>query len=217
MKGTPVRALDCARMDESNMPPNLPPGREPARDHGDPASFWTGMSPCEHFVQIYRDEASLLALLQRFVTDGLQAGEATIVIATPGHLVALERHLLEQDIDLVAARWQGQYLPMDARATLRQFMLPTGPDAEQFSRVMVEVLRRARRQGRGVRAFGEMVSLLWADGAFEATLQLERLWNTLCADQSLPLFCAYPQSAFDADSSDALSEICRAHTRLIAA
>lgn len=181
------------------------------------AGFWAGMSPCEHFVHLYRDDASLLDLVQRFVADGLQGGDATIVIATPAHLSALDRRLAALGLDLVAARWQGQYLPMDARATLRQFMLPTGPDPAVFARVMGEVLRRARRNGRKVRAFGEMVSLLWDDGQSEATIRLERLWNAFCAEEALPLFCAYPQAAFGDDASAALSEICRAHTRLIAA
>ena len=189
----------------------------PSHSHDDKAGFWAGMSPCEHFVHLYRDDASLLDLLEHFLADGLLAGEATVVIATPAHLAALDRRLCERGLDLVAARWQGQYLPMDARATLRQFMLPTGPDAAVFARVLGEVLRRARRNGRKVRAFGEMVSLLWADGQTAATIQLERLWNTLCAQEALPLFCAYPEAAFDESSSAALSEICQAHTRLIAA
>lgn len=204
-------------MDDPNSKKHAPRKAESPSIDDDSNGFWAGMSPREHFVQLYRDDASLLDLLTRFVSDGLRSGEATIVIATAAHLTTLERRLVALDIDLVAARWQGQYLPIDARAALRQFMLPTGPDAEGFFRVMAEVLTRARRNGRGVRAFGEMVSLLWASGEIDATIQLERMWNDYCETESLPLFCAYPQSAFDADSSDALSEICRAHTRLIAA
>lgn len=204
-------------MDDPNSHPQSCCGSAPLHDHDDAGVFWAGMSPCEHFVHLYRDDASLLDLLTRFVADGLHGGEAAIVIATPAHLAALDRRLVAEGIDLVAARWQGQFLPMDARAALRQFMLPTGPDAAHFARVMAEVLARARRKGRKVRAFGEMVSLLWADGQAEATIALERLWNTFCEREALPLFCAYPQAAFDGDSSEALAEICRAHSRLIAA
>lgn len=204
-------------MDDPNTPSPHPGGSAPASHHDDTDGFWAGMSAREHFVHLYRDDASLLDLLTRFVADGLQRGEATVVIATSARLAALDRRLVAEGIDLVAARWQGQFLPMDARAALRQFMLPTGPDAEHFARVMGEVLRRARRKDRQVRAFGEMVALLWAEGQAEATIALERMWNRFCEREALPLFCAYPQAAFDESSSEALSEICRAHSRLIAA
>lgn len=196
------------------MADTLAPQEAPhAHDH---TGFWAGMSACEHFVHLYEDDESLLRLLERFVGDGLRAGEAAVVIATPEHLAYLERRLTAEGLDLVAARWQGQYLPMDARATLRQFMVSTGPDETLFHEVIGDVLARARRNGRRVRAFGEMVSLLWDDDLPEPTIQLERLWEAFCEREQLPLFCAYPKAAFDEASADALFDICQAHTRLIA-
>lgn len=173
--------------------------------------------PDAHFVHLYEDDATLMPLLQQYVADALRAGDAAIVIATPAHLAWIDRHLTADGIDLVAARWQGQYLPMDARATLRQFMVSTGPDPAAFEQVMTDVLRRARRNGRGVRAFGEMVALLLADGLPAQTLALERLWDDYCHRESLQLFCAYEHSAFDGKPGHLLSDICKAHSRLIAA
>lgn len=197
-------------MADSSLPP-LPaePSQKP--------DFWAGMSPCEHFVHLYDGERALLELLHGFIVDGLRSGEATLVIATPDHLAALDRKLTADGFDLVAARWQGQYLPMDAKVTLAQFMISGWPDEQLFTRVMTDVLTRARRNGRRVRAFGEMVALLWADGNTGATVRLEQLWNEFCQSQSLPLFCAYPKTAFTEDSANLLADICKAHTRLIAA
>ena len=180
-------------------------------------AFWAGMSPCEHFVHLYDGEHALLDLLYAFIVDGLRGGEAAVVIATPAHLAVLDRRLTEDGFDVTAARWQGQYLPMDAKATLGQFMISGWPDDELFNRVMSNVLARARRNGRRVRAFGEMVALLWEDGRPDATVRLEQLWNEFCQSQSLPLFCAYPMAAFDEDATEALTDICKAHSRLIAA
>ena len=180
--------------------------------------FWDGLSPCEHFVHLYDGRQGLLDLLQGFIADGLRAGDATVVIATPDHLSALDRRLNAEGFDLVAARWQGQYLPMDAKATLGQFMANGMPDEEQFERVMAEVLARARRNGRNVRAFGEMVALLWAAGNANATVRLEQLWDVFCKRESLPLFCAYPKAAFaDDGAAKSLAAICSAHSRLISA
>ncbi|HET8818818.1 MAG TPA: MEDS domain-containing protein [Xanthomonadaceae bacterium] len=179
--------------------------------------FWADMSPCEHFVHLYAGDRGLLDLLHGFTVDALRGGEAAVVIATPEHLAELDRRLTADGFDLTAARWQGQYLPMDAKATLAQFMISGWPDDEQFNHVMSNVLARARRNGRRVRAFGEMVALLWADGRADATVRLEHLWNEFCRSQSLPLFCAYPLAAFDEDAAGTLTDICKAHSRLIAA
>ena len=86
-----------------------------------------------------------------------------------------------------------------------------------FERVMGDVLNRARRNGRGVRAFGEMVALLWARGQSDATVRLEELWDAFCRRESLPLFCAYPRDGFTPGDDHAFGAICRAHSRLVAA
>ena len=178
---------------------------------------WADMSPCEHFVQFYDTDPMLLDLLQDYVADGLRDGEAVIVIATHAHLAALDRRLQDDGFDVVAARWQGQYLPMDARATLAQFMIGDTPDVTLFKRTLHGVLARARRTDRQVRAFGEMVSLLLDEGLPDAVLHLERLWNDFCRRESVPLFCAYPRAAFTAGTDATFGAICRSHSRLITA
>src|SRR6185369_562599 len=67
-----------------------------------------------------------------------------------------------------------------------------------------------------VRAFGEMVALLWADGRREAALELEALWNELGANLSFSLLCAYPISAFDTYADHApFLEVCGSHVRAL--
>lgn len=47
-----------------------------------------------------------------------------------------------------------------------------------------------------VRAFGEMVALLWAEGNHGGAIRLEELWNDLQNSHSFALFCAYPMNGF---------------------
>jgi len=168
-------------------------------------------------VQFYDEEAGLLDLLGDYLADGLRQDHAVIAIATPAHLAALDERLQADGFDAVAARWQGQYLPMDARATLAQFMVDGTPDPLLFHDTMAGVLARARRNQRKVRAFGEMVALLLAAGQVDAMLELERMWDALCRQEQLPLFCAYPRAAFSEGSDAAFHAVCQSHSRLLAA
>jgi hypothetical protein len=52
------------------------------------------------------------------------------------------------------------------------------------------LLARARANGRRVRAFGEMVALLWEQGHHSATVRLEPQWGSFCRRETFPLFCA---------------------------
>jgi hypothetical protein len=77
------------------------------------------------------------------------------------------------------------------------------------------LVTRARAEGRPVRAFGEMVALLWARGQTAATLRLEHLWHGQCRQLGFPLFCASPRLGFVQDATFAREEICATHDRLL--
>lgn len=179
--------------------------------------FWGEMSPCEHFVHIYESDGVFMDTLESFISDGLRVGDATVVIATATHLHTLEHRLKASNLDLVAARWRGQYIPMDAEKTLSEFMVSGWPDDVLFADVIHGVIQRAQRDGQSVRVFGEMVALLWAQGHHGATVRLEHLWGELCQSKTLALFCAYPRAGFTKDAALSMSEVCAAHTRVIAA
>ncbi|MEO6264129.1 MAG: MEDS domain-containing protein [Luteimonas sp.] len=179
--------------------------------------FWGEIASCDHVVQIYQDESVFMDTLVGFIGSGLHAGEATVVIATASHLSSLESRLLAAGHDLVAARDHGQYIAMDAAGTLARFMVAGWPDDERFAQVIHAVLRDARHGGRKVRAFGEMVALLWAQGHHGATVRLEHLWNDFCTDNALALFCAYPRIGATRDVTESLAEVCALHSRVIAA
>jgi hypothetical protein len=49
----------------------------------------------------------------------------------------------------------------------------------------------------GLRAYGEMVGLLWKAGSFSAAIELEDNWNRLLKQYAFSLFCSYPIDVFD--------------------
>jgi len=177
--------------------------------------FWGEIAPCEHLVQLYGNDEDFLASLTEFVCGGLEAGEGLILIATPAHLQGLEAKLRARGFNLNAARERDQYISLDAKATLSKFMVHGWPEATLFQELILELLSRARGNGRRVRAFGEMVALLWAEGHSQATLELERLWEVLCQTEAFSLFCAYPRSEFTQDVNESIQEICDAHSQVV--
>lgn len=183
-----------------------------------PVSDWSQMSESEHFVQFYEADAFLLNSLGGYIHAALDAGEVAIVVATEAHRAGLEERLREYGLDSAAAKASGQYVSLDAAETLSQFMVDGSPDAGLFEEVVGGVIERAARGGRRVRAFGEMVALLWADGNYDAAIRLEGLWNDLSESYSFSLFCAYPMRGFGAEEfAGQLSDICTKHSRVIPA
>ncbi len=172
----------------------------------------------EHSVQFYEQEDFLLDEVSGFIGAGLQAGQVGLVIATRPHLEGLERRLKESH---ASSGWDfswgpDQYVAMDAAETLSKFMVDGWPDERLFADVLGSVIRRAAQDGsRPVRAFGEMVALLWAQGKHEAAIRLEELWNDLAQTQSFSLLCAYPMQGFDdAGHGSPFSQICNAHSHV---
>jgi hypothetical protein len=174
------------------------------------------IDPREHLVQFYEREGAFLDSLGDFVAAGLLHGESVIVIATAAHLGALDTRLRARGFDVDRAIIQDRFIPLDAAGVLSQFMLNGWPDEQRFRAVVQGVLARARRGTPRVRAFGEMVAILWARGEHAATVHLERLWHGLCHEHDFSLLCAYPKSDFGADAHAAIGQICAAHTDVVA-
>jgi MEDS: MEthanogen/methylotroph, DcmR Sensory domain len=189
-----------------------------ARAHLERANaFWAEMSACEHFVQIYEAEEVFMDILASFVSEALKKDHVAVVIATPAHRQELNERLMESGHDLAALRLQDQLISLDAEEMIRKFMANGWADDELFFQLVADILARATKNGRKVRAFGEMVTVMWAKGFYGAAVRLEHLWHRLCAENSFTLFCAYPKIGFAENGSEAIAHICAAHSKILAA
>jgi hypothetical protein len=182
--------------------------------------FWGEIAPCDHLVQLYEDDVVFLDSLEGFVAGGLEAGDGVIVIATTPHLDTLEDRLRRRGLNLNKYRSEDCYIAVDAEETLSKFVIEGVPDEDLFMRVISKLLTRARGTKSGgkerrVRAFGEMVAIMWGQGLTDATVQLEHLWQELCRKEAFSLFCAYPRSGFAQEAEESIKEICAAHSNLV--
>ena len=171
----------------------------------------------EHLVQFYESDDFLADRVNEFIAEGLEAGEGAIVIGTPAHRQAVEKRLSHHGFNLASLKASQQYFSLDAGEILSRLIVNGSPDETLFHREIGGLVSKAGNGGRrSVRAFGEMVALLWADGNSPAALRLEELWNELSETHAFSLLCAYPLNGFSGTVNDeAFGNVCHAHSDVL--
>lgn len=183
-----------------------------------PHTDWRRMSDSEHFVQFYEADGVLLNSLSGFIGTAINSGDGALVVATGAHREGLDELLRANGLDLISAKTRGQYVSLDAAETLSKFMVDGLPEPRRFTKVLGNVIESVTDGRNSVRAFGEMVALLWAEGNYAAAIRLEELWNGLQKNYSFSLFCAYPINGFSGEQFvEPLTGVCTAHSRVIPA
>lgn len=173
-----------------------------------------------HRVQFYKDEPFLVRSVAQHLADSLRNGGSAIVLATKGHRGQILEELTKLEIraDALANR----VVCVDAAEALSKFMSDSVPDPVRFSALLKDLLREARSSAHSplspISAFGEMVTVLWAEGKREAAVQLEQLWNDFIRANSLSLLCAYPLAHFSrAEDRRLFLQICSEHSSVVPA
>lgn len=168
-----------------------------------------------HAVQFYGSDQSLYATVAGFLGEGLLAGQPAILIATPEHSVEIEAHLSRKLIDCARARRNGDLVLLDAEATLDLFMVGDVPDEALFEANVGRMVEQAL-SGRPtvLRAYGEMVDVLWKQGCSQSAISLEILWNKLALKHNFALLCGYSIGSFYKQTKQ-LEEICAQHTHVV--
>lgn len=163
-----------------------------------------------HLVQFYPDDNTLIDNLHEYVSTGLGSKATCLVIATKTHIAKLDARL-GQTIDVAAAQASGRYITFNARQALASFMVDDMPDEKLFYKHIGSLMQEViQKHGKPVRAYGEMVAILWKAGNKDAVIELEQLWNGLAEEYDFSLYCAYPELHFVMDC-EARAEISRCH------
>jgi hypothetical protein len=168
-----------------------------------------------HAVRFYEDERSLCRMVTDFIGDGLAARQPAVVIATPAHREEINRGLHTRALDVRRLQDSHMLLVLDAEETLSTFMKDGVPDPLAFRMTVGGVLdlATAGRPNATVRAYGEMVDCLWKQGAVDAAIRLEMLWNQLADTRAFSLLCGYSMGNFY--KQGAYEDICSQHTHVV--
>jgi hypothetical protein len=172
-----------------------------------------------HAVQFYGDDNNLCATVAGFLAQGFVDQHPAIIIATPAHTICVLEQLKARMIDIDKAQKSGDLVVLDARQTLDLFMDGDRPDPQRFEDsvgALVCDLLKTRPDRTLIRAYGEMVDVLWKEGKPEAAIRLEILWNKLAGQHGFALLCGYSMGNFFKQTA-LFEEVCRQHTHIMPA
>jgi hypothetical protein len=188
---------------------------------GELVSAWdqllTRGTPHDHIVQFYdRDEALLVTKVGHYLREGWKANDALVAVGTAQRNLAIADTLSSLGVDVAGAVNSGRLLFFDAHEMLERLTPDGQPKWGCFDSQLGSIARGLRARGLRVRAYGEMVGILWARGQYDAAMQLEGFWNRLICDSGISLFCAYPIDVLAPDlDKRALDAVLCAHTHLL--
>lgn len=183
-----------------------------------PIEFPENLRDGDHLVQFYKDDHFLTEVVTNYVAPALLNGEGAIIIATEKHLFMFEQALRQLPLNTSLLRLTGQLVMLNAESTLDKFMVNGLPDPERFAEVMGEALYEMKSKFPVIKAYGEMVNILWNQGNIYGTVALEKLWNALLNKKDFTLLCAYSlDSLTDEKEGIGFGEVCQCHSHVIPA
>jgi hypothetical protein len=150
-----------------------------------------------HAVRFYKDADSLCRIVGGFLAEGLTKAEPAVVIATPAHASAIEECLRKASLDISELKRRGELTTLDAGEMLATLMTDGVPNPAAFQERVGSVIRQAAHgEHRTIRAYGEMVDVLWKNGMTAAAIKVETLWNQLAQTHDFKLLCGYAMGHF---------------------
>jgi DcmR-like sensory protein len=171
-----------------------------------------------HLVQFYGDEQVLARNVALYLKEGAEQGDWMIVIASRAHAKLFTKLLGDSTVSSEDLVRQGRLVLLDAEATLARFMVGGEPVWAKFDAVVGSLIREttARAGSSRIRAYGEMVDLLWKAGDLGAATRLEEFWNRLLGTGRFSLFCAYTVDLLESSVQDeTLLGMLKTHSHLL--
>lgn len=172
----------------------------------------------DHLVQFYDGEEFLIKTVINFVAPALLCGEGVILIASQAHIRILKSSLQELQLKPQEFIQSGQLVMLEAEETLNQIMCHGQIDSNKFNTVVGALLTEMESRFDTIKAFGEMVNILWRQGQHIAALELEKVWNNCLENKNVTLLCAYSMENL-CEERDGISfmDICNCHTHVLPA
>jgi hypothetical protein len=165
-------------------------------------------------VQLFDAARSRAEATARFVAEGHDAGDLSLVIAKAAHWELIADQLEKRGYPARAAA-PDQLRYIDAHSALRR-MRRRGIFVRDAAReVIEEIVEEASALGRPLRIYGEIVDILAEEGSFNEAVEVEDGWNTVLRRRNARLLCGYTAAHFvDPRQATWLRSICSHHAEV---
>lgn len=170
-----------------------------------------------HVVLFFERTEVLVDAVTDYLAEGLAIAQPCVVIAIEERRELFVQRLRAKGLDVDALVAAEQLLLLDAHDALQSIMMVHSPSPQRFTAAIGGAIARLSRSNGNatVRAYGEMVDVLWRAGNTVGALRLEELWNDLTRTHDFRLFCAYAMGQFyKAGSIESLAAICERHSHV---
>jgi len=166
-----------------------------------------------HLVELFDSSEALVGSVSAFLGDGLNAGDAALVIMRLAHWNSVAAELTRRGVALSDAIASGQLTVLDGARTLGRIMLHGVPCRGHFDEVIGKTIRECCAGGLRLRIYSDMVDSLAAEGNFHGAHELEKIWGDLSKQQPVTVLCGYSAATFyNPDAGDTLRSICGSHS-----
>lgn len=170
----------------------------------------------DHLCEFYPNPQAMADSVCDYVVPGITRGDGVILIAATENLFKFQEILERRSIDVHRAKSTGKLIMIDAHECLEKFMVNGLPDKDRFMNTVGSLVKDFKTKYTRIRAFGEMVNILWEKNNLEGAIRLEELWNDLNDKYQFSLLCGYADDKFKKQMNiEALKAICSAHTHII--
>lgn len=166
-----------------------------------------------HIVQICQNPTSQADMLTQYVIEGLANSEGVVIIARAALRKDVISKMKELGFDAQSLKSEGQIKFFDAEFLLAGFLIDGELDEQAFEQFVAGPVLATQAKFGKVRAFGEMVDVLWKNAQHDLAIELEGWWGELCNKHDLMLLCTYLLDSLDANNyASSLERICKCHT-----
>jgi hypothetical protein len=162
-----------------------------------------------HAVQFYSDGALHCYLVADFLADGIAAGQAVLVIATPEHRRAITTELERRRFTRQQLSSPALVL-LDADTTVAQVMDHSDRKLPRLRQLVTDAgMQTPAAAPVPIRVYSEMVDRLCHERKHQVALELERLWQDLARDLRLSMLCGYSAGRLTPEQR---TRVCALHT-----
>ncbi|MGE0444071.1 MAG: MEDS domain-containing protein [Vicinamibacterales bacterium] len=168
----------------------------------------------EHALQLFDAARSRADATARFLADGWDAGDHSVVIARKAHWDLIADHLEKRGYPARSAP-PATLRFLDAQSALRRMRRRGIFVRDAGYQISAELVEEATAFGRPLRIYGEVVDILAEEGSFNEACDLEAAWNAALAGRQGRVLCGYAAAHFaDPRQAGWLTSICQHHSHV---